>query len=82
MTSTDTTLSPDNSSLPTARHSRRQSSTSQPLEPAFGEAPAAPVDAALNAADDAFDALRAATPIRGPELRSTCSLTEVIGLGT
>ena len=37
-------------------------STSQPLEPAFGEATDAQVDAALKAADAAFDELRAAGP--------------------
>lgn len=37
-------------------------STSQPLEPSFGEATESQVDAALKAADEAFDGLRAATP--------------------
>ena len=35
---------------------------SQPLEPAFGDATPAQIDAALNAAEDAFDGLRTATP--------------------
>ena len=35
---------------------------SQPLEPAYGDATAAQIDAALNAAEDAFDGLRTATP--------------------
>ncbi len=55
-------------------------STSQPLEPAFGEATAAQVDTALNAADDAFDALRAA----GPDARAKfldLLADKVIGLG-
>ncbi len=55
-------------------------STSQPLEPAFGDATEAQIDAALNAAEAAFDGLRAATP----EVRATFLELlgeKIVGLG-
>ncbi|MDB6116712.1 MAG: aldH [Verrucomicrobiaceae bacterium] len=53
---------------------------SQPLEPAFGDATEAQIDAAFQAAEEAFDGLRTATP----EIRATfldLLADKIVGLG-